>query len=190
MPRSAESPAAERLNASALEPACRSFGGSTLEEAIRNSMASSGIPFTAGETATGAEMGLANPRVTTQKFPFRVLVVDDEFLLRWSIAETLKEHGHAVVEADSGAGALRELKTSAPPVDVVLLDYRLPDTHTLSLLAKIRRMLPATPVILMTAFATPELVAGALQLGAYDVLNKPFDMNELQAVVARACERR
>lgn len=135
-------------------------------------------------------MGLGNSRVMTQNFPLRVLVVDDELLLRWSIAETLKEHGHSVLEAESGAGAIRELQTSAHPVDAVVLDYRLPDTHNLSLLAEIRRIAPSTPLILMTAFGTPELVAGALELGAYDVMDKPFDMNELEAVVARACEGR
>ena len=130
------------------------------------------------------------PRVMTQNFPFRVLVVEDELLIRWSIAETLKEHGHTVLEAENGAAALRELQMSSPAVDAVVLDYRLPDTHHLSLLAQIRRMAPGTPVILMTAFSTPELVAGALELGACDVMDKPFDMNELEAAVARAAEGR
>lgn len=133
-------------------------------------------------------MGVQIPRVMTRKFPFRVLVVDDELLVRWSIAETLKERGHTVLEAETGAGALRELQMSSPPVDAVVLDYQLPDTHSLPLLAQIRRIAPGTPVILMTAFGTPELVAGALELGAYDVMDKPFDMNELEGVVARACE--
>jgi DNA-binding NtrC family response regulator len=118
----------------------------------------------------------------------RVLVVDDELLLRWSIGETLKEQGHSVVEAETGAAALRELRNSLPPVDVVVLDYRLPDTQNLSLLAQVRRIAPKTPVILMTAFGTPELVAEAMDLGAYDIMNKPFDMDALEAVVARACD--
>ena len=135
-------------------------------------------------------MGVEIPRVMTQNFPFRVLVVDDELLLRWSIAETLKEHGHTVVEAKNGAGALRELQMSSPPVDAVVLDYQLPDTDNFSLLAQIRRIAPRTPVILMTAFGTREVVEGALELGAYDVMDKPFDMNELEGVVARACQWR
>jgi two-component system, NtrC family, response regulator AtoC len=135
-------------------------------------------------------MGFGNSRVMTQNFPFRVLVVDDEFLLRWSIAETLKEHGHTVLEAESGAGALRELQMSSPPVDAVVLDYQLPDTHNLSLLAQIRRIAPRTPVILMTAFGTREMVEGAFELGAFDVMDKPFDMNKLEGVIARACEDR
>ena len=123
-----------------------------------------------------------------KKLSRRVLVVDDEPLIRWSIAETLKGHGHTVLEAESGAGALRALQVSSRPVDAVVLDYRLPDANNLSLLARIRQIAPRIPVILMTAFGTPELVEDALRLGAYDVMDKPFEMNELEAVVSRACE--
>jgi two-component system, NtrC family, response regulator AtoC len=130
------------------------------------------------------------PRVMTRNFPFRVLVVDDELLIRWSIAETLKDHGHTVLEAENGAEALRELQMASPPVDAVVLDYRLPDTNDFSLLAEIRRIAPRTPVILMTAFGSPEVVEGAYDLGAYDVMDKPFDLTALEAVVSRACECR
>jgi two-component system response regulator AtoC len=106
----------------------------------------------------------------TQNFPFRVLVVDDELLIRWSIAEMLKEHGHAAVEAESGAAALRALQTSSR-IDAVVLDYCLPDTHDFSLLAEIRRIAPRTPVILMTASCTADVIDGALGLGVYDVID-------------------
>ena len=122
----------------------------------------------------------------TRNYPVRVLVVDDELLIRWSIAETLKEHGHSVLEAENGAAALRELQLSSPPVDVVLLDYRLPDVWNLSLLAQIRQIAPLTPVILMTAFGAPDVIEGARHLGACDVMHKPFDLNVLEAVVERA----
>ena len=127
----------------------------------------------------------------TKNFPRRVLVVDDEPLIRWSIAETLKAHGHTVLEAENGAGALRALQVvPSHPVDAIVLDYRLPDTNNLSLLGRIRQIAPRIPVILMTAFCTPELVEDALRLGAYDVMDKPFEMNELEGVVSRACEPR
>ena len=125
-----------------------------------------------------------------QNFPRRVLVVDDEPLIRWSIAETLKAHGDTVFEAGNGAGALRAVQICSSPLDAVLLDYRLPDTTNLSLLAQIRRIAPTTPVILMTAFGAPELTEGALRLGAYDVMDKPFELTDLEAVVSRACEER
>jgi DNA-binding NtrC family response regulator len=110
--------------------------------------------------------------------------------MRWSIAETLNAHGHTVLEAESGAAALRVLHTASPPVDVVMLDYRLPDSNNLTLLAQIRRRAPRTPVILMTAFGTPEVVADAVRLGAHNVMGKPFEMNEVEGVVSAAYEAR
>jgi DNA-binding NtrC family response regulator len=112
----------------------------------------------------------------------RVLVVDDEFLIRWSIAETLGAAGHEVTEAQDAVSALAALETTPDP-DVVLLDFRLPDSNDLSLLAKIRSLAPTSAVVMMTAFGTPEVTAGALQLGACTVLSKPFNMHDLEAIV-------
>ena len=112
----------------------------------------------------------------------RVLVVDDEFLIRWSIAETLGAAGHEVTEAPDAAAALAALEETPDP-DVVLLDFRLPDSNDLGVLAKIRRLAPASAVVLMTAFGTPEVTAGALQLGACKVLSKPFNMHDLEYIV-------
>jgi DNA-binding NtrC family response regulator len=126
----------------------------------------------------------------TKNFPRRVLVVDDEPLIRWSIAETLKAHGDTVLEAENGAAALRAVQISSSPLDAVVLDYRLPDTTSLSLLAQIRRIAPTTPVILMTAIGTRDVTEGALRLGAYDVMEKPFELAHLEAVVSRACAAR
>jgi two-component system response regulator AtoC len=117
---------------------------------------------------------------------FRVLVVEDELLIRWSINETLTMCGYSVLEAPDGATAVRTLTESAPPIDVILLDYRLPDSKELALLATIRRLAPTTPVILMTAFGTPEIVEGAMTLGVSRVLNKPFDLHDLPAFIQDA----
>ena len=65
----------------------------------------------------------------------RVLVVEDELLIRWSIAETLAHSGHVVIEAEDGATAVRTLRDSVEPVDAIVLDYRLPDSNDLALLA-------------------------------------------------------
>ena len=114
----------------------------------------------------------------------RVLVVDDEPLIRWSLAETLAGSGHAVIEAADGESAVRTLTDG--PVDVVLLDYRLPDSHDLTLLSTVRRLAPSSQVIMMTAYGTPEVTSGALALGAYRVVSKPFDMRDLAALVQQA----
>jgi two-component system response regulator HydG len=115
----------------------------------------------------------------------RVLVVDDEALIRWSLAETLTDDGLSVAEAKDGESALRML-ADAGPFDVVVLDYRLPDSNDLNLLASIRRAAPETAVVMMTAFGTPEMSNAALQLGAYRVVAKPFDMHEMTELVWQA----
>jgi len=112
--------------------------------------------------------------------------VDDEPLIRWSIAETLAECGHVVVEAADGLAAREAVCEAARDFDVVVLDYRLPDSQDLSLLACIRAHAPDARVILMTAFGTPEVVQGALDLGAYRVLAKPFEMQDLAHLVSEA----
>ena len=127
----------------------------------------------------------------SEKFPsLRVLVVEDELLIRWSIAETLAGAGHNVLEAGDGASAVQALRTAADAdeaIDAVVLDYRLPDSNDLTLLATIRRLSPESAVILMTAFGTPEVTDGARELGAVQVLHKPFDMHALEPLVVKAC---
>lgn len=115
-----------------------------------------------------------------------VLVVEDETLIRWSIAETLAQKGHHVVEASTARSAVQAMSETSEPIDVVLLDYRLPDSDDLGLLRAIRRMRPDSAVVMMTAFGTPEVTQGALDLGAHRVLNKPFDMHGLESVVLEA----
>lgn len=122
--------------------------------------------------------------------PLRVLVVEDEMLIRWSVVETLKSAGHEVVQASNGASAINLLKTTATPIDVVLLDYRLPDSSDLGLLAAVRRLSPESSVVMMTAFGTPELKQRASDLGVFRVLSKPFDMQEMSAAVSAASRSR
>jgi DNA-binding NtrC family response regulator len=120
----------------------------------------------------------------------RVLVVDDELLIRWAIAETLGVLGHRVVQAEDGASALRALSGGDEPIDAVVLDYRLPDSNDLSLLAMIRRLVPACRVIMMSAYGTADIVQGARDLGVYDVLSKPFELHELGTLLGEACDER
>jgi DNA-binding NtrC family response regulator len=115
-----------------------------------------------------------------------VLVVDDEMLIRWSISEALLGSGHRVVEAGSAEGAHEAVGSADAPIDVVLLDYRLPDSTGLTLLKEIRETLPESAVVLMTAYGTRELVSDALSLGVFRVLDKPFDMHSLDALVRSA----
>ena len=115
-----------------------------------------------------------------------VLVVDDEALIRWSLAEMLGERGYAVTEAGDGRMAVAAIESAEHPFDVVLLDYRLPDSADLRLLEKVRRLAPSSQVIMITAHNSPELAQGAVALGAYRVISKPFEVESLAALVNEA----
>jgi two-component system C4-dicarboxylate transport response regulator DctD len=121
-----------------------------------------------------------------KKCPPRVLVVDDEALLRWSVAETLGEQGWKVTEAADAASALDAFPEIAEASGLVFLDVRLPDSDDLHVLAAMHRLSPGTPVILMTAHGTPDLVDAARELGAFAVIDKPFDLGDLVPLVERA----
>ena len=124
--------------------------------------------------------------VTAEKSTLRVLVVDDEPLIRWSVCEVLAECGHTVCEAGDGASTVEHLSDGTRLFDVIVLDYRLPDSNDLHLLETVRGLAPESTVIMMTAFGTPETVAGALKLGVYRVVPKPFDIHDMAKLVAEA----
>jgi two-component system, NtrC family, response regulator AtoC len=115
-----------------------------------------------------------------------VLVVDDEALIRWSLAEMLGERGYTVTEAGDARMALAAIENAEEPFDVVLLDYRLPDSADLRLLEKVRHLAPSSQVIMITAHNSPELAQGATALGAYCVISKPFEVESLAALVNQA----
>ena len=123
--------------------------------------------------------------MTTQQ-PLRILVVDDEALIRWSLCELLRLLGHTVVDAASACAARAAMDDATPPFDVVLLDYRLPDSNDLKLLEEIRLRMPGSAIVLMTAYGSPEVAHRALQLGAYRIVDKPFDMNDVEPLVRNA----
>jgi two-component system response regulator AtoC len=127
------------------------------------------------------------PQIMSKNFAMpRVLIVDDEPLIRWSLAETLTERGCHVVQAEDAAGTRAVVAEENAAFDVVLLDFRLPDSDSLSLLASIRGLAPHAQVILMTAFGRPDIVQGALDLGAFRVIGKPFEMSAIADLVAEA----
>ena len=114
-----------------------------------------------------------------------ILVVDDEQLIRWSLAERLTADGYAVVEAATAKDALAQF---GPQVDLVLLDYKLPDSDGLRVLKSMKSTDPDVPVILLTAFSSIETAVEAMKQGAYHYANKPFNLDELAMVVEKALE--
>jgi DNA-binding NtrC family response regulator len=120
------------------------------------------------------------------RLSLRVLVVDDEALLLWSITEALKQRGHTVLAASSANAARFVMSNEHEPIDAVLLDLRLPDSDDLQLLEEVRRRLPTTGIVLMTAFGQPDITDAALQMGAFAVLAKPFDLHSLEPLLRDA----
>jgi two-component system, NtrC family, C4-dicarboxylate transport response regulator DctD len=122
--------------------------------------------------------------------PRRVLVVDDELLIRWALREALEAQGYLVSEAADAAAARSAISHGGGAPDAIVLDYRLPDSNDLGLLNTIRRIAPATPVIMMTAYGTAEMIKGASDLGAYRVVSKPFEMDHIVDLVDAALAAR
>jgi DNA-binding NtrC family response regulator len=124
-----------------------------------------------------------NPIPALEKIPRRALVVDDEPLIRWSVAETLTAAGLSVMQAADAASALRIITNEERPFDAIVLDLRLPDMRDLSLLGTLRQLQPRAAIVLMTAFGTDDVVERAIALGVQNVLQKPFEMDQLVEAV-------
>jgi two-component system response regulator AtoC len=116
----------------------------------------------------------------------RVLVVDDEALVRWAVTEVLTAAGYDVLEACDATSAIRTATDRRGQIDVVLLDLRLPDSRDLRLLEAMVCLAPTAAIVLMTAYGTKEIESEALRIGAWSVLAKPFDIVDLAPLVAGA----
>jgi len=116
----------------------------------------------------------------------KILVVDDEDLIRWSIRQKLTKWGYSSVEADSLDSAQHAFDRD--PSDLILLDVRLPDGSGLDFLRTVRERSPDTIVIMMTAYGVLADAIEALRLGAYDFVAKPLEFEELERTIQNALD--
>ncbi len=116
----------------------------------------------------------------------KILILEDEKLLRMTLRKRLEDEGYRVLEAERGGAALEMIREDEP--DLLLLDYKLPDTTGLDVLRQVREMHLDTTAILLTAFSSINSAVEAMKLGAHDYLNKPVDFDELLATIGKALE--
>lgn len=114
-----------------------------------------------------------------------ILVVDDEPLVRWSLRRQLEDDGHAVIEAATGEEA-RTLFQSG--IELVLLDFKLPDLDGMTLLAEMTEANPDVPIIMLTAHSSVEHAVRAMHAGAFHYAGKPFDLEDVSNSVRSALE--
>jgi len=117
-----------------------------------------------------------------------ILIVDDEFSVRDSMARWFEEEGYRVGQAESGEAALDLLEDSA--WDIALVDVRMPGMDGLELLGRLLKKSPETIVIIITAHATVGTAVEAFKAGAFDYITKPFDPDDVSRVVARALRQK
>jgi DNA-binding NtrC family response regulator len=116
----------------------------------------------------------------------RILILEDEKLLRMTMRKRLEDEGYRVFEAATGQIALDLIREDEP--DLLLLDYKLPDMTGIDVLRQVREMHLDTSAILLTAFSSIGTAVEAMKLGAHDYLDKPVDYDELLATIAKALE--
>lgn len=116
----------------------------------------------------------------------KILVVDDEDLLRWSIKTKLEKWGYETIEAETASQGLKLFTEEAP--DLVILDIKLPDGSGIDILRKIKEENPNAPVIIITANTTVDNAVAALRLGAFDFICKPINYDELQSSIRNGLE--
>ncbi len=118
----------------------------------------------------------------------KLLVVDDDSLIRRSLGEMLRREGYTVLEAATGAEALKLVGSAAP--SLVITDFNMPEIDGMQLLRELKARKPDLPVVLVTGYGTVEQAVEAMKNGAYDYVSKPILDDEMKMVVRRALDER
>ena len=126
----------------------------------------------------------------------RILIADDDAAIRGMLREFLEDEGYEVAEAADGGNVLAQMNSqNGDRPDLVIMDVVMPDKDGLQVLREASAVVPGTavsttlPVVVMTAFGTSNVAIEAIQLGAYDYITKPFDLDHVLVTVQRYFER-
>ncbi|WP_238455584.1 response regulator [Desulfolucanica intricata] len=117
-----------------------------------------------------------------------VLIVDDQSGVRYLLDIIVREEGHKVYTAENGMEAVEMVRSVHP--DLVFMDVRMPVMSGLEALVKIKKMAPATQVVIMTAYGAEETVEAAMRGGALTCIAKPFDVEEIKDFLQEFCWKR
>jgi len=115
-----------------------------------------------------------------------ILIVDDDEVMQETLSDVLRKRGYEIFSVGSGNGALPMIKKNV--IDLVLLDMRLPDIDGLEVLKKIKEFDTEILVIMMTAYSDVQTAVSAMKSGAYDYINKPFELEELKLLIEKGLE--
>lgn len=116
----------------------------------------------------------------------KVLIIDDEKLIRWYLRENMEKLGYTVIDTEKGNEAIKIFSEHLP--DIVLLDVNLTDMSGIDVLSAIKSIDKDVPVIIITAFGNIKTAVEAMKLGAYDFIEKPFEVEKLNIVIEKALE--
>ncbi|MBI5639914.1 MAG: sigma-54-dependent Fis family transcriptional regulator [Nitrospirae bacterium] len=116
----------------------------------------------------------------------KILVIDDEKLLRWSLQQNLSKEGFNVITAEKGSEGLEMFLEEQP--DITLLDVHLPDISGIHVLESIKKENKDAIIIMVTAFGDIQTAVKTIKIGAYDFVEKPFNMDKLKILIAKAVE--
>src|SRR5881398_174497 len=117
-----------------------------------------------------------------------ILVADDDASIRSLLKQLLADQGYAVLEAATGSEVVEQVKDSGP--DLVIMDLRMPERDGIEALQKVKTASPRTAVLIMTAFGTSNAAIKAMELGAFEYITKPFELDKISYTVKRVIEYR
>jgi len=121
------------------------------------------------------------------KKQLKILVIDDEQLIRWSLEKHLSAQGYKVFTAESGEEAIKIHGTQSP--DLIFVDNKLPKMQGLEVISKIKAIDEETIIVFMTAYGSIETAVKAMKFGASDYVNKPFSLSEIDFIIEEVTEK-